>query len=44
MEDSSDHEEDVVVNKRGQNYHEQAVPETPAERERRIREKYARRK
>ncbi|CAA98463.2 Spindle assembly abnormal protein 5 [Caenorhabditis elegans] len=44
VEDSSDHEEDVVVNKRGQNYHEQAVPETPAERERRIREKYARRK
>lgn len=44
VEDTSDQEEEVVVGGRGRNFHETAETETAAERERRIREKYSRKK
>ncbi|EFP05866.1 CRE-SAS-5 protein [Caenorhabditis remanei] len=44
VDDSSDQEEEIVAGGRGRNYHEPVETETAAERERRIREKYARKK
>uniref|UniRef100_A0A1I7UAS8 Spindle assembly abnormal protein 5 implico domain-containing protein n=1 Tax=Caenorhabditis tropicalis TaxID=1561998 RepID=A0A1I7UAS8_9PELO len=44
VEDTSDQEEEVVMGGRGRNYHEPVETETAADRERRIREKYARKK
>ncbi|EGT60204.1 CBN-SAS-5 protein [Caenorhabditis brenneri] len=44
VEDISDQEEEIVVGGRGRNFHETAETETAAERERRIREKYSRKK
>lgn len=44
VESLSDQEEEEIVDGRGRNYHEQMESETAAEKERRIREKYGRKK